>query len=245
MSRHSFWLRALSLLLLATAACSLAAQPAEIPSPAAASAPSDALLADLTRAITNHFHVTGKLQLDPVQVWGFPGIPSGTKPRLVITEYPAALSPYMLVRCKLETSVTPLASWSISLRAQLWGSAWTAQEPIQVGDPFDPTVLTLQRCDLLRQHDALPATFNDRDYIFARSVPANRTLIWQDVVRRPLVRRGETVDVSAIDGALTVTVKALAIQNGGRGDLVLVRNLDSNKEFTGVVVDKNQVEVRF
>ena len=36
-----------------------------------------------------------------------------------------------------------------------------------------------------------------------------------------------------------------ATQNGSRGDLVLVRNFESKKEFTAVVVDEHRVQVRF
>jgi flagella basal body P-ring formation protein FlgA len=207
--------------------------------------PSAALLADLARELADHFHAAGELQLDPVRVWGLPALPAGAETRLVVTEFPAALTSSMLVRCRLETAGPPLPVCSIAVHAQLWADVWTAREPLDAGRPFDPAALTLQRGDLLRERDAVPATLNDRDYFLARAVPAGRTLVWRDLVRRPLVRKGETVEVSAVDGPLTVTVKALAIQNGGRGDLVLVRNLDSKKEFTAVVVDENRVQVRF
>jgi flagella basal body P-ring formation protein FlgA len=245
MTRSPFWLPTFSALLLFTATTCAATQATEVPPRAATNAPSAALLADLAREVTDHFHLTGELQLDPVRVWDLPALPDGTPARLVVTEFPSTLSSSMLLRCRLDTGSTPLPPWSISVRAQLWADVWTAREPMETGDLFDPSRLEVHRCDLLHEHDALPATVSDRDYLFARSVPAGRALIWRDLVRRPLVRKGETVEVSAVDGPLTVTVKALAIQNGGRGDLVLVRNLESKKEFTAVVVDENHVQVRF
>jgi flagella basal body P-ring formation protein FlgA len=245
MIRPNLWSRSLAFLLLAISAGGMAAQPAPAPQPAVASAPSDALLAELSRAIADHFHATGELQLDTVRAWGLPVIPEGTSPRLVVTEFPPALASSMLIRCRFETGSTAPAPWSISVHAQLWADVWAAQEPMETGELFNPGKLTQQRCDVLHEHDALPATFNDRDYLLTRAVPAGRPLVWRDLARRPLVRRGETVEVSAIDGSLTVTVKALAIQNGGRGDLILVRNIDSKKEFTAVVVDENRVLVRF
>jgi flagella basal body P-ring formation protein FlgA len=180
-----------------------------------------------------------------VRVWGLPTLPAGTTARLVVTEFPAVLSSSLLLHCRLETGAAPLPSWSISLHAQLWADAWTSREPLEAGQSFDPSRLELQRCDLLRERDALPATVNDHDYMLARAVPAGRTLVWRDLVRRPLVRKGETVEVRAVEGPLTVTIKALAIQNGGRGDLVLVRNLETKKEFTAVVVDESHVQVHF
>ena len=231
--------------LLAGAAASRAEAPAAPAAVAPAAAPSEALLADLARELTDHFHLTGELQLDSVRAWGLTAVPAGTPARLVVTEFPSALASSMLVRCRLETAGPPLPPSTISVHAQLWADVWSTREPLDAGQPFDPAALDLHRGDLLRERDALPATLNGRDYLLARAVPAGRTLIWRDLVRRPLVRKGETVEVSAIEGPLTVTVKALAVQNGGRGDLVLVRNIDSKKEFTAVVVDENRVQVHF
>ena len=245
MNRFLFRLSISGALLFAITASRLPAQPADVPAPAA-NALSEAMMADLTHALADHFHATGDLQLDPIRTWGFPAIPAGTpSPRIVITEFPTALASSMLLRCRLETGAAPLAPWSISVHAQLLANVWTTREPLEAGQPFDPSRIELQRGDLLREHDPVPATITDHDYLLTRSVPAGRTLVWRDLVRRPLVRKGDTVEVTAVDGPLSVTLKALATQNGGRGDLVLVRNLESKKEFTAVVVDENRVQVRF
>jgi flagellar basal body P-ring formation protein FlgA len=231
----------LASLFAGAATAQVATQPAAVP----AAVPNDALLADLARALTDHFHAVGDLQLDSVRSWGLPAIPDGSPAHLVVTEFPPTLASSMLVHCRFETAGPSQPPWSISVHAQLLTDVWTAREPMEAGHPFDPAALEIHHSDLFREHDALPATFNERDYVLTRAVPAGRTLVWRDLVRRPLVRKGETVEVSAVDGPLTVTIKALAVQNGGRGDLVLVRNLDSKKEFTAVVVDENRVQVRF
>jgi flagella basal body P-ring formation protein FlgA len=110
---------------------------------------------------------------------------------------------------------------------------------------FDPALLETRRVDLLRERDALPAAVGDRSYIFARAVPAGRLLTWRDIGRRPLVKKGEIVEVSAVDGALALTLKAIAMENGAQGDMVTVRNQESRKDFAAVVVDENRVQVRF
>jgi len=114
-----------------------------------------------------------------------------------------------------------------------------------VGAVFDPAQLDTRRADLLRERDLLPATVGDHSYIFARAIPAGRPLTWHDVARRPLVRKGDLVEVKAVDGSLVVVLKALALENGARGDTVTVRNLDSRKEFPALVTDENHVQIRF
>ena len=70
-------------------------------------------------------------------------------------------------------------------------------------------------------------------------------LTWRDITRRPLVRKGNLVEVSAGDGQLLITMKALAMENGAQGDTVTVRNPVSRKDFAAMVVDENRVQVRF
>ena len=53
------------------------------------------------------------------------------------------------------------------------------------------------------------------------------------------------VEVSAVDGMLAVTMKALAMENGAQGDTVTVRNPESRKDFAAMVIDENRVQVRF
>ena len=59
------------------------------------------------------------------------------------------------------------------------------------------------------------------------------------------MRKGDLVDVTASEGALSISMKALAMQNGAQGEAVTVRNLDSRKDFTAIVVDENHVQIRF
>jgi flagella basal body P-ring formation protein FlgA len=64
-------------------------------------------------------------------------------------------------------------------------------------------------------------------------------------MRRPLVKKGDFVEVSAVDGLLVVTMKALALESGAQGETVTVRNPESQKNFSAMVVDENRVRVRF
>jgi flagella basal body P-ring formation protein FlgA len=104
----------------------------------------------------------------------------------------------------------------------------------------------LARSAHLRDREALSTSIlQPGDWMFQRSVPAGRLLSWRDVARRALVRKGDVIEVAAVDGSLQVTLKAQALQDGGRGETVRVRNLDSKREFAALVVAPNRAEVRF
>ena len=151
----------------------------------------------------------------------------------------------MLVRCRLLGDATTVAEPTFVLRASLWRDVWAAHQPLTVGEVFNPAALETRRIDTLRERDVLPASAGDLTFIVARAVAAGRLLTWRDIARRPLVKKGELVDVSAADGLLVVTMKAFAMTNGARGETVTVRNPESRKDFAALVIDENRVQVRF
>jgi flagella basal body P-ring formation protein FlgA len=105
--------------------------------------------------------------------------------------------------------------------------------------------MDVRRVDTLREREALCASDSAGELTLLRSIPAGRMLSWRDVARRALVRKGEVIEVAAVDGALSVSMKALAMENGSAGEMVRVRNLESKKEFTAQVVSENRAQVRF
>lgn len=204
-----------------------------------------ALMAQIAHQIAAHFQLAGDLEVAPADSYASSHLPTGKAVRVTVTEFTSMPASSMLVRCRLEAGGAPPSSVSLMLRAHLWADAWVAREPLSLGSPFDPSQLDVRRVDLLRQRQAVPASGDPGDYILACSVPAGRVLVWRDLRRRPLVRKGDTIDVSAINGPLTVTVKAVAVQSGGKGETVLVRNLETRKEFSAVVVDDGRAEINF
>ncbi|WP_415908234.1 flagellar basal body P-ring formation chaperone FlgA [Oleiharenicola sp. Vm1] len=219
---------------------------AEAPADAPVAAPlaQEAFAALLTRDLVTHFNLEGDLQLEFLRPW--------TPPERVardwqvqITEYPSVAASALLLRCRILADGQPLGETTLTLRAALWRDAWVARQPLTTNTPFDASQLETRRVDLLRERDALPAAVGDRSFNFVRGVQAGRLLTWRDIARRPLVKKGEMVEVSAADGMLVVTMKALAMQNGAQGEVVTVRNLDSKKDFSAFVIDENRVQVRF
>jgi flagella basal body P-ring formation protein FlgA len=207
----------------------------------------DDFVAALARNLAGHFNLEGDLQLELLRPWT-PPTRLAAAWDVAVVEYPSVPSSSMLVRIRLTADghvVTSSADATLVLRAALWRDVWTARQPLTVGATFDASLLETRRIDLFRERDVLPAAVGDRSFIFTRAVSAGRQLTWRDISRRPLVKKGELVEVSAASGLLVVTMKALAMENGAQGDTVTLRNPESNKNFAAVVIDENRVQVRF
>lgn len=235
------------LLLLFSIIAPAFGQPADSPSPPP--------LQQLTANLAAYFNTSGDLVLD----WQRERPPALTDDSLfqVIT-YPAVLAPQMLVRVRIYKNNTHAgaaspgttdASLSTSditliLRAQLWRDGWVQADPSARGDAVLPSALTTKRFDTLRDRDAVPADA-DADLIYTRSVPSGRLLTWRDVSRRPLVRRGQLIEIAASEGPLSVTLRGIAMEDAGRGEIVRVRNPESRKEFTAQVTAESRAQVMF
>ena len=239
-------MRRLPFLLFAflPAACGVfAADAPAVPaaSVSAASASGDPWLVALTSLLTEHYQPAGELVL----AWSRPrpaGAPANAS--LVLAGPPAALASQILIAVRATDSAGHVTEHALVLRAELWRDGWAAREPAASGDPVRADHLDLRRFDSLRERDALAAD-PALDLTFARNVPAGRLLTSRDVARRPLVKRGQPVEVSATEGSLTVTLRALSMQDGGRGETVRVRNPETNKEFTAIVTADARAVVRF
>ena len=70
-------------------------------------------------------------------------------------------------------------------------------------------------------------------------------LSWRHITSIPLVRRGDIVDVIAAEGALMISLKGKAIEDGADGDMIRVSNLSTSKKFQAQVVDDKKVRVIF
>jgi flagella basal body P-ring formation protein FlgA len=208
------------------------------------------LLENLARELAAHFNAEGDLVLEPVRPWSLGGeaaaVATPERWSIRVVEYPSALSSAILVRVLISDPEGRTEEQTLALRAQLWREAWVARTPIERGAALDPAACDLRRIDSLRDREALSTSIlQPGDWMFQRSVPAGRLLSWRDVARRALVRKGDVIEVAAVDGPLQITLKAQAMQDGGRGETVRVRNLDSKREFAALVVAPNRAEVRF
>ena len=60
-----------------------------------------------------------------------------------------------------------------------------------------------------------------------------------------LIRKGSIVKMVAESGSLVVTAMGLSQENGGKGDIIRVKNLSSNKVIYAKVIDPSLVKVDF
>ncbi len=200
----------------------------------------DAWLEEAAETLALQYRTDGEWTLELVRPFTPP-----TDAIVEVTEMPPKPSSQMMLRLRVIDLQGNTTNETVFVRAKIFRDAWIAQEPLTRQTNIDPTTLELRRVDILRQRDLVPVDTPLEDLMMSRSLPAGRFLTWRDVARRPLVRKGQMIEVAAIDGSLAITMKALALQDGLAGELVRVRNTESRREFAAVVTAQGQAEVHF
>ncbi len=77
-----------------------------------------------------------------------------------------------------------------------------------------------------------------------RTIAANKPVLLNDLTPPQMVERGDAVTLIFEAGAMVLTAKGKALQNGAIGDTVRVANTDSNKNLQGVVTAHREITIR-
>lgn len=204
------------------------------------------LVKALEKELAARLSVTGELQLTLGRAWEAVRLP-GDDLFLAVTELPiGGVSGAFFIRAKASSGGAVIGEWQLPLRAQLWQEVWVAATRLERGQELDRKLLGVQKVDVLRERTPLiPATNDPTSFDITQSIPAGRALTTRDVIERPLVRKGQVVEVVALQGMLAVSMKALALESGAAGDLIKLRNLESRREFSGQILNESKVQVHF
>jgi flagella basal body P-ring formation protein FlgA len=96
---------------------------------------------------------------------------------------------------------------------------------------------TVARATVLEAREALIGKVARRTLLPGQPIPVNG-------IRDPyLVTQGKSAVVVFEAGGLTITTNAMALQNGGIGDLVALRNIDSGTIIKGTVAPDGTVRL--
>jgi flagella basal body P-ring formation protein FlgA len=96
---------------------------------------------------------------------------------------------------------------------------------------------TVARAAVHESREALVGKVARRTLLPGQPIPVS-------AIRDPyLVMQGKTAMVVFEHGGLTITTNALALQNGGLGDVVTLRNLDSGSVIKGTVASDGSIRL--
>ena len=203
-------------------------------------------LAQMEKDLVRQLNLDGKVTLTLGRYWPGIRVPSETW-KMEIPELPIkGLSRSFLLRVRIVANERVWFDQQVLVEAQWWKPALVAARKVENGQALDPSAVQTQTIDVLREWQLpVPADIVLEDQVVLQNLSEGKVLTWKDIEPMPMVRKGATVDVVLSEGGMSISMKGLAMNTGGMGDAIMVRNQDTHKDFPARVVSRNTVRVSF
>lgn len=206
----------------------------------------EAGLLDLLKTTLQQEYVKdqGELELNLTQPWEPPIVPDEALTVKILELPTAGVTPSFIARFQLCTAAEAIGTWQVSLRAHVWRDVWVAHTDLLRGQLLADADVTQDRRDVLDAREPL-ATFSPQDTTLelADSVSAGNILFARDLKLRSVIHRGQAADAVLQDGALNISMKVQALEDGAPGQIIHARNLSSQHDIAGKVVDDHTIQI--
>lgn len=192
----------------------------------------------------NYVKDRGQLELNMTEPWDAPVVPD--EPLTVkFLELPSdGVARSFITRFQLCTASETVGTWEVTLMAHVWRQVWVAHTDLLRGESLTDADIVQDRRDVLAVHEPL-AEFSPDDTTLelADSITADNILFARDLKLRAVIHRGDVADAVVQDGALNITAKVQALEDGSPGQIIRARNINSQRDLTGKVLDDHTIEI--
>jgi flagella basal body P-ring formation protein FlgA len=184
----------------------------------------------------------GELELRLTRPWSPRLVPDEPLTLKILERPNAGVTASCIIRFELQSEGRKLGEWQTPLQARVWREVWVARSTLKRGDSVADADLARERRDVLAVREAL-AEFSagDATLELAESLQTGSLLLARSVKAKPVIRRGQVADVLVEDGALRVTIKAEALEDGVPGQFIRARNSQSHRDFRGKVLNEQTI----
>lgn len=200
----------------------------------------------LQQLIARRYNIEGDLEMIPAKEWSGLHVSSEAW-EVEMVRYPSqGLNSRMVLHFRILCDGIGEAEVHLPVLARVMTDGLVSSRQINRGEPLSFDDFRIEEMDLLEMRSQpVTADILISSYEASVSIAPGRPLTWRDISERPLVRKGQVIDVSANEGLLSISLKGVALENGAQGAFIRVRNLNSNKEFQAQVINEKRVQVYF
>lgn len=136
------------------------------------------------------------------------------------------------------------AKTDIQGRYYVIGQIYVPAKNIQKGEIITPDML---KTISVRMNRVKPSYITDKDKLLNKEakkvLSEGKIVTGRDIGSKMLIKKGETVTVVYKTDKMQITAKVEALGEGAKGDKIEVMNVKSKKVLSGIIVDRDTVEV--
>lgn len=206
----------------------------------------NALVPVLAQLIHDRLELKGELRLSLMRSWEALELPSINWQAKILEVPDAGLAKNMLIRFEVIEGNITVGQWQLPVRCELWRDVLVSTRRLLSGQELLTSDFQRKNIDVLRlREEPVPVAIKIEEYESTQTLSAGRALVWNQIRTKPLIRKGQLVEVVASEGAMHITMKGQALENGALNDFIEIRNLTSKKSVAAQIVDENHVRVHF
>ncbi|WP_374029632.1 flagellar basal body P-ring formation chaperone FlgA [Bdellovibrio bacteriovorus] len=112
------------------------------------------------------------------------------------------------------------------------------------GERVQPEDIRMTMTDVTFAKDGALRIEDIQGQLAARSLPVGTTIWSSDLKREPAAKRGQIVKALLGDENFEISVNMVAEDNGFVGDVIKVKNLETQKVLSGIVTEKGVVKLQ-
>ncbi|HEX4343235.1 MAG TPA: flagellar basal body P-ring formation chaperone FlgA [Verrucomicrobiae bacterium] len=201
------------------------------------------VLALLTDSLQNDYvKDRGDLELRFTHPWAACNVPNEPLTVKILDAPSAGVTASFLIHFELRTADRSVGTWTVTLQAHVWREIWVAHSTLKRGQDVADADVVRERRDVLNIHDAL-ADFvaGDPSVELSESVQSNAPLLARMIKARTVIRRGDAADAVVQDGALNISMKVEALEDGAPGDTIRARNPITHRDLSGKVLNDQTI----
>ena len=186
----------------------------------------------------------GELELRFTRPWAAVQVPDEPLEFRILDLPTSGVTANCIVRFELLCGEESVGSWQVPVKARIWRDVWVAGSSVRRGQLAADADLSTERRDLLGMRDAITDIDTGNPYLeMAETLRAGMPLTSRSFRLRPIIRRGQVLDAVIREGAMLLSVKVEALEDGLPGQTVRVRNLTSKREIRGEVKNEGTIQI--
>ncbi len=132
----------------------------------------------------------------------------------------------------------------ITGRLSFYQQGLVAKKYLSSGISLQPEDFETQKVNVTFSKDAVPRIDDIRGKILARSLSVGQPIFLGDLKKEVAASRGQTVKILIQGENFEITAEGVAEQSGAPGDVILVKNLNTQKVISALVLEKGVVSLQ-
>jgi len=208
---------------------------------------SEAMVLDEIRyQVASHFELKGDFRIYFDQPWSEMKL-NNPDWEIVMTSFPSkGLRSRFYVGFELWVGGKRHSTWQEGVHCELWNDAYVVIQQVDRGTVLREGLVAVRPVDTLGLYQGpVDVGIKLNDYIADNGLKVGEPLVWRDLRERPLIQKNALIDVVAEEGLLKITLKAKAMEDGVKGQVIRIRNLQSYNDIQAEVIGVNQAKVYF